>query len=60
MGGDVIAGTGQLTIDGAVTGNVLARTGTYAKAGTIGGTEDVTITPRDVVPQPGQPGQPQQ
>jgi cytoskeletal protein CcmA (bactofilin family) len=57
VGEDLIAGTGRLTIDGAVTGNVLARTGTYAKAGTIGGTEDVTITPRDVPPaEPGQPG----
>jgi cytoskeletal protein CcmA (bactofilin family) len=57
VGGDLIAGTGQLTIDGAVAGNVLARTGTYTKAGTIGGTEDVTITARDGQPaQPGQPG----
>jgi cytoskeletal protein CcmA (bactofilin family) len=55
VGEDLIAGTGQLTIDGSVTGDVLARTGTYAKAGTIGGTEDVTITPRDQAPQPGQP-----
>jgi cytoskeletal protein CcmA (bactofilin family) len=53
VGGDLIAGTGQLIIDGAVTGNVLARTGTYSKAGTIGGTQDVTITPRES--QPGQP-----
>ncbi len=47
IGEDLIAASGQLTIDGAVTGNVLARTGTYTKAGTIGGTEDVTITGRD-------------
>ena len=53
VGQDLIAGIGRLTIDGAVTGNVLARTGTYTKTGTIGGTEDVTITPRDN--QPGQP-----
>jgi cytoskeletal protein CcmA (bactofilin family) len=57
VGGDLIAGTGQLTIDGAVTGNVLARTGTYSKAGTIGGTEDVTLTGRDGQPiLPGEPG----
>jgi cytoskeletal protein CcmA (bactofilin family) len=57
IGEDLIAGTGQLTIDGAVTGDVLARTGTYSKGGTIGGTEDVTITPRDGQPAvPGQPG----
>ena len=54
VGEDLIAGTGQLTIDGAVTGNVLAQAGTYTKGGTIGGTEDVTITGRDG--QPGQPG----
>ena len=53
VGEDLIAGTGRLTIDGAVTGDVLARAGTYTKTGTIGGTEDVTITPRDS--QPGQP-----
>jgi hypothetical protein len=46
-----------LTIDGTVTGNVLARTGTYTKGGTVGGTEDVTITSRDgQPPQPGEPG----
>jgi cytoskeletal protein CcmA (bactofilin family) len=57
VGEDLIAGTGTLTIDGAVTGNVLAQTGTYSKAGTIGGTEDVTLTGRDGQPvQPGQPG----
>jgi hypothetical protein len=57
IGEDLIAGTGQLTIDGAVTGDVLARTGTYSKGGTIGGTEDVTITTRDGQPaEPGQPG----
>jgi cytoskeletal protein CcmA (bactofilin family) len=50
VGGDLIAGTGQLTIDGAVTDNVLAQTGTYSKAGTIGGTEDVTIVSRDSEP----------
>ena len=57
IGEDLIAATGQLTIDGAVTGDVLARTGTYTKRGTIGGTEDVTITSRDNQPaQPGEPG----
>jgi cytoskeletal protein CcmA (bactofilin family) len=57
VGEDLIAATGTLTIDGAVTGNVLARTGTYSKTGTIGGTEDVTLTGRDGQPaQPGQPG----
>jgi hypothetical protein len=57
VGEDLIAGTGQLTIDGSVTGDVLAQTGTYAKAGTIGGTEDVTITRREG--QGAQPGQPE-
>ena len=56
IGQDLIAASGQLTIDGAVTGNVLARAGTYTKAGTIGGTEDVTITGRDETVQPGGPG----
>ena len=52
VGEDLIAGAGRLTIDGTVTGDVLAQTGMYAKAGTIGGTEDVTIT-QDL--QPSQP-----
>ena len=52
VGEDLIAGVGRLTIDGTVTGDVLAQTGMYAKAGTIGGTEDVTIT-QDL--QPSQP-----
>lgn len=57
VGEDLIAGTGQLTIDGAVTGDVFARTGTYTKNGTVGGTEDVTITGREGQPAgPGQPG----
>ena len=57
VGEDLIAATGQLTIDGAVTGDLLAQTGAYMKAGTIGGTEDVTITARDAGPaEPGQPG----
>ena len=30
-----------------MTGDVVAQTGAYTKAGTIGGTEDVTITTRD-------------
>ena len=54
VGEDLFAGAGRLTIDGAVTGNVLAQTGAYSKAGTIGGTEDVTITAGDS--QPGEPG----
>ena len=59
VGEDLIAATGQLTLDGTVTGNVLARTGTYSKAGTVGGTEDVTITDRGDHPvQPGEPGGP--
>ena len=56
IGQDLITATGQLTIDGAVAGNVLARSGTYTKTGTIGGTEDVTITGRDETIQPGGPG----
>jgi cytoskeletal protein CcmA (bactofilin family) len=57
IGEDLIAASGTLTIDGKVTGNVSARAGTYNKAGTIGGTEDVTITGRNGEPAaPGEPG----
>ena len=56
VGEDLIAGAGRLAIDGAVTGDVLAQTGIYSKVGTIGGTEDVTITAPDS--QSAQPGEP--
>jgi cytoskeletal protein CcmA (bactofilin family) len=43
VGEDFIFGTGQTSIDGEVVGNVLGSTGSYSRAGTVGGTEDVTI-----------------
>jgi cytoskeletal protein CcmA (bactofilin family) len=46
VGEDVFASAGQLSIDGTVQGSVRGGAGTYTKSGTIGGTEDVTITPQ--------------
>jgi hypothetical protein len=43
VGEDLVFGTGQMTLDGAVTGDVLGSAGTYINRGSIGGTENVTI-----------------
>ncbi len=44
--GDVIFTGGQLTLDGAIDGNVLGSASTYTKNGTVKGTESVTIQQR--------------
>lgn len=46
VGEDLIFGTGQTTVDGRVEGDVLGATGAYERRGTVGGTEEVTITRR--------------
>jgi cytoskeletal protein CcmA (bactofilin family) len=46
VGGDLVFGTGQTTIAGTVDGNVLGSTGSYDRTGTIGGSEDVTVSER--------------
>jgi cytoskeletal protein CcmA (bactofilin family) len=53
VGEDALVWAGQLAVDGAVAGDLTARVGTYAKTGTVGGTEDVQITSG-----PGQPSTP--
>jgi cytoskeletal protein CcmA (bactofilin family) len=50
VGEDMLASAGRLIVDGTVTGDLTASTGTYDKAGTVGGTEDVIITPRPTAP----------
>lgn len=50
VGGDVLVSGGQVAIDGTVTGSVAGSAGTYRRTGTIGGTEDVTISPPDSGP----------
>jgi cytoskeletal protein CcmA (bactofilin family) len=52
VGEDFIFGTGQTSLDGEVVGNVLGSTGSYSRAGTVGGSEDVTIA-RGREPTPG-------
>lgn len=44
VGQDLLFGTGQTTLDGRVDGNVLGATGDYRRRGTVGGTEDVTVS----------------
>jgi hypothetical protein len=44
IGEDLVFGTGEMTLEGTVTGDVLGSTGAYVNQGTIGGTENVTIS----------------
>jgi cytoskeletal protein CcmA (bactofilin family) len=46
VGEDLLFGTGEMALDGAVTGDVLGATGSYVNRGSIGGTENVTIQER--------------
>lgn len=46
VGGDLIFGAGQMTMDGAVAGGVLGATGNYTRAGSVAGTEKVTVQER--------------
>lgn len=51
---DLVFGTGQLTLDGTVAGDVLGSGGDYIRRGTVGGTENVTISqPEERVPTVG-------
>jgi cytoskeletal protein CcmA (bactofilin family) len=43
VGGDLVFGAGQLRMDGAVAGSVLGSTGNYSRAGSVGGSEQVTV-----------------
>jgi cytoskeletal protein CcmA (bactofilin family) len=44
VGEDFVFGAGRATMDGRIEGDVLGATGNYSRGGTVGGTEDVTIT----------------
>lgn len=44
IGGDVVFGAGQASINADVAGSVEGSTGLYNRDGTVGGTENVTIT----------------
>ncbi|MFL5754989.1 MAG: hypothetical protein ACJ77N_01710 [Chloroflexota bacterium] len=52
VGGDLIVWGGQLQVDGTVTGSATGTVGGYAKTGSIGGTDTISVTQR---PQPQQP-----
>jgi cytoskeletal protein CcmA (bactofilin family) len=43
VGGDLIFGAGRMVLDGAVAGSVLGSTGDYVRAGSVGGSEKVTV-----------------
>ena len=50
VGEDLLFGTGQATLDGRVDGDVLGATGNYRRGGTVGGTEDVTVSRKRAAP----------
>jgi cytoskeletal protein CcmA (bactofilin family) len=43
VGGDLIFAAGRMVRDGAVAGSVLGSTGNYTRAGSVGGSEKVTV-----------------
>lgn len=44
VGQDVIMSVGTASMAGVVTGSIVGTAGNYSRSGTIGGTEDVTLT----------------
>lgn len=56
IGEDLIFGAGDVRIDGAVAGDVLGSASTYARNGTVGGSEDVTL--ETGAGEPGEPSEP--
>ncbi|HET7026404.1 MAG TPA: hypothetical protein VFI28_01795 [Candidatus Limnocylindrales bacterium] len=44
VGGDLIVSAGQLRLDGTVAGSATGGVGTYDKAGTVSGTDAITIS----------------
>jgi cytoskeletal protein CcmA (bactofilin family) len=43
IGGDLIFGAGRMQLDGTVAGSVLGSTGSYARGGSVGGSEQVNV-----------------
>jgi hypothetical protein len=52
VGQDLVFGAGQMTLDGRVAGSVLGSTPNYTKHGTVGGTENVTISQQSKQAEP--------
>jgi hypothetical protein len=50
VGEDLAFAAGQARLDGAVAGSVVGSAGEYARSGTIGGSEEVTVDPGDAEP----------
>jgi cytoskeletal protein CcmA (bactofilin family) len=50
VGGDLIFGAGRMQMDGAVAGSVLGSTGSYARGGSVGGSEKVTMQQPEPAP----------
>jgi cytoskeletal protein CcmA (bactofilin family) len=56
VGGDLIFGAGRMQMNGAVAGSVLGSTGNYARAGSVGGSEKVTMQQPEQAPTPTERG----
>lgn len=55
IGGDLIATGGQISISGSVTGRVEGSAGSYARSGSVGGSEHVVVSSRETAsPTPGE------
>lgn len=53
VGGDLVLDGGRASVAGAVRGSILGRAESYQRSGTVGGREQVTITPREAGPVQG-------
>jgi len=54
VGGDLVFAGGQTLLDGAVDGSVLGSAQTYSRAGSVGGSEQVTLRREKPRPAPAQ------
>lgn len=55
VGGDVILSVGQATLEGPVGGGIAGNAGSYARRGTIGGSEEVEVGESTAAPAPAPP-----
>jgi cytoskeletal protein CcmA (bactofilin family) len=52
IGGDLVFGSGRMQMDGAVAGNVLGSTGSYARGGSVAGSQQVNVEPPEAARAP--------
>lgn len=60
IGEDFVFGAGDVMISGTVEGSILGSASSYARTGTVGGSESVTIGEEFAPFPPGQPNEPSQ